>query len=481
MAVSIKLGLKQSQRLVLTQSLRQSIELLQLSTIELAEKISEELVENPILEEEGASMTPSADNEDGEALLKLNRKLSGDDVSPAPERESDYNDETGESVHFSEPDDGKKQFIENAVIQEETLKDHLLWQARLSAGNDREQAVLESLITSIDDSGFLTDDPENIASENGFDFEEVKKAVRVINGFDPVGCGVRSVQDTLLVQAEYFYPLDSLLRVILKDYFSDLEKLNHEKIGRSLGVPIREVGLKSKLIQSLDPYPGSQYSPKKTKYIIPDIEVKFIDNNLIISMNDDWVPKIGINSYYINMIRKKNIEKKLREYIQDKMQSAKYLIRNISTRRDTILKVVKSIMEHQTEFLIKGPGHLRPLIHTDISGEVGLHESTVSRVTSNKFVQTPWGVFELKYFFVSRIKSGETGEVSSDEVMNLIKDIISQENPLMPYSDEMVLARLKTSGIEVARRTVSKYRGILNIPSSGKRKKMNMIKIQEGA
>jgi RNA polymerase sigma-54 factor len=268
------------------------------------------------------------------------------------------------------------------------------------------------------------------------------------------------------------------LNLILLNYFNDLEKLNYDRIAKGLNISINDIIQKTKIIQTLDPFPGRQYASKKIRYIIPDIEVKCIDDEIIINLNDDWVPKIGINTFYINLLRKKNIEKNVKEYIQEKMQSAKYLMKNISSRRDTIIKVVKSIMEQQVEFLKKGPGHLKPLIHTDISSKVGLHESTISRATSNKFVQTSWGVFELKYFFVSRIKSSDEN-ISSDEVMNLIKDILSGENPENPFSDEDILVKLKKSGIEVARRTISKYRGLLNIPSSNKRKKLNLIKTQE--
>ncbi len=478
MPVSVKLGLKQTQRLTLTQSLKQSIELLQLSTIELSQRISEELVENPVLEEDTVSVLPSISSDESEFINEISRRLSGerDDYRAEEEERIDYSEipESGFSGNWD--DDKKKNLIESAVAQGETLKEHLLWQARVTARSDREFGYYEYIITSIDDSGFLTLGHEEIAGHLSIPPAKVSQIIAQINGFDPIGCGVRTIRESLLVQAAHFHPDDRVLRAILEEHFVDLEKLNYEKIARALNASPEEIIARSRIIQNLDPFPGRQYSSRETRYITPDIEVKYIDGEIIISLNDDWIPTIRINSYYINLLQKKSIEKNLREYIQDKIQSARYLMKNISSRRETILKVVRAIMEHQVEFLAKGPGHLKPLVHTDIAQELGLHESTISRVASNKFIQTGWGVFEMKYFFVSRIRSENEEDRSSDEVMNLIKDIVAQEKPDKPYSDEEIVAILKKTGIDVARRTIAKYRGMLGIPPSNKRKKLNMIK-----
>jgi RNA polymerase sigma-54 factor len=477
MPVSVKLGLKQTQRLALTQSLKQSIELLQLSTLELAERITRELEENPILEEDNISTHPSISEDESEFISSISRNLSGGDQY-APGEDTYYNmSDAPESGYTpSWDDDRKRNLIENAVAQEETLKEHLLWQARIAANTPAETALLETIITSIDDNGFLTADPADIALELSVDRSEVERAIAQISVFDPIGCGVSGARESLLVQAEYFFPGDETLKSILTGHFSDLEKLNYDRIARALNLSLDEVILKSRAIQRLDPFPGRQYAPRDIRFVTPDIEVKQLDGELIIYLNDDWVPSIRINSYYINLLRQKSIEKNIREYIQDRVYSARYLIRNITSRRETILRVVRAIMERQMEFLVKGPGHLKPLVHTDIAQELGLHESTISRVTSNKFVQTGWGVFELKYFFVSRLKSGTDEERSSDEVMNLIKDIVSGEDPEKPFTDDDIAMMLEKSGIIVARRTIAKYRGMLSIPPSNKRKKLNKLK-----
>jgi RNA polymerase sigma-54 factor len=477
--VTIKLGLKQSQKLILTQSLRQSIEMLQLSTIELAEMIAAEMLENPVLEEENVTHLPSRNIDDKDVASRINLKFTGDDTVLQRKEELRRNYEDSSDSGYSsvvDDDDRKRKYIENSVLQEETLKEHLLWQARLIASSTEELRLLECVITATDDNGLLAMPVDDLARLNKVTEADVEKIIATVSMLDPIGCGHPTVQQGLLAQASYYYDEDEILKAILKDHFEDLEELRYEKIGKALSLPISMIIEKSKLIQNLDPFPGRQYSTKKVKYIIPDVEVKYIDGEIIVNVNDDWVPSVGINSYYVNLLRKKSIEKNIKEYIQGKMQSARNLIKNISNRRDTIIRVVRMIMEHQRDFLIKGPGHLKPLTHLDIAGELGLHESTISRVTSSKFIQTDWGVFELKDFFVSRLKSQDSSEHSSDEVMNLIKDIIAHEDPRKPLSDGEILKRLEKAGIVIARRTIAKYRGLMDIPASTKRKKLNMIK-----
>jgi RNA polymerase sigma-54 factor len=477
MAVTIKLGIKQTQKLALTQSQRQSLELLQLSNLELSERLTRELEENPVLEEDNVTIMPSISASEGELITTVNRKLSGDE-----ETRGSYEDERPGSGDMPESgysasrdDDRKRDFIENAVASEESLKEHLMWQARLAVKDEDELALYENIITSLDDSGFLPAGPDSFTGDSGADLEKVKKVISAIQGFDPIGCGALTTQESLLAQASHFHPDDIILRRVLSKHFLDLEQMRYDRIARALGISEQEVIQKSKIIQGLDPFPGRQFTSRAVRYITPDLEVKYLDGEIIVSFNDEWMPSIRINSYYTGLLRKKSIEKKLREYIQDKVQSARYLVKNIESRRDTILKVVRAIMERQVDFLVKGPGHLKPLVQTDIAREVGLHESTISRVTSNKFVQTCWGVLELKHFFVSRLKSGVDNERSSDEAMNLIKDIIAGEDPARPYSDDEIQSKLMKSGMEIARRTIAKYRGLLNIPSSGMRKKLNKI------
>lgn len=476
MAISAKIGLRQTQRLAVTQQLLQSIEMLQLSNVELAERISNELLENPVLEEENITDLSSGNKneKDEDILAKVSKELSGDESinHGREEKETIYEGFSDNEYSRVSDDDRKRSFIENAIKKEETLKEHLISQAILTAKDDNELRLLNSIITSIDDDGFLTEDIDVIAREIGVDIKEIEKAISIINCFDPVGCGVRGTLESLIVQAEQLYPEDAILKMILRDYLSDLEKLCYEKIAKALKITHAEVAKKNQLIHNLDPFPGRRYSTIKTRYIIPDIEVKYIDGRIFVSLNDDWLPKIRINSYYNNFFRRKTIDKNLIKYLNDRMQAAKHLKKSIYSRRETIIKVVTSIMENQREFLIKGVGHLKPLVYSDIAEEAGFHESTISRVVNNKFVQTTWGVFELKYFFTSRLKSNDEEEYSSDEAKNLIRDIIINEDPKNPVTDREIHRRLVKTGINIAMRTVAKYRNSLNIPSSNIRKKI---------
>ncbi len=482
MAISTKLGFKQTSKLALTQHLIQSIKLLQLSNIELAEKISTELLDNPVLEEDKItqSITSDENGKDEDLISGVIKELSGDESIFKRREEKDLIYENFSDNIYSRiaEDDKKQRFIENAITQDETLKEHLISQAHLIAKDENELTLLEIIITSVDDNGFLNMNNEEIAKENNISEDQVQKILFIINGLDPIGCGTKNIQESLVVQAEQLHPEDKVLLMILKDHFLDLEKMQYNKIAKDLHITNADVIQKSRLVHNLAPYPGVKYSIKETKYIIPDINVKLIDNEIFVNLNDDWIPTIRINSYYSNILKKKSIDKNVVIYLKEKMQSANYLLKSISSRRETIVKVVTAIMEYQREFFSRGIGSLKPLVYSDIARETGLHESTISRVSTNKYVQTSWGVFELKYFFVSKLKSHNEKDHSSDEVINLIKNIISDENPKSPVTDEDILQKLKEKNINIARRTVSKYRGALNIPSSNMRKKINTINNQ---
>ncbi len=482
MALSFQFDLKQSQRLVLTQSLRQSIEMLQLSSLEIAEIISQELQTNPVLEEDLAS-TPLPETTDDEVYDSITGDLSGD--IPTSDKNDEFLDRFGNSSDPGNVDrddaDRKRQYIENTISYEESLAEHLIWQAHMIAEDEEKFHILEEIITSLDRYGFIAIPPEKLAQEVNVPLSRIKDAIGTIQGFDPVGCATAGIRESLLVQARHYYPEDSLLHDIIENSFDDIEKLDYESISKKYNLNQEEVIHKGRLITYLSPYPGLVYSRRDIRYIIPDVEVKLVDGELVVMMKDDFLPRIRINSYYNTLMKQKNIEKNQRDYIQDKLQSARSFMKNIRSRRETILKVVRAIMEYQMDFLRKGPGNLKYLTHLDIAEQIGMHESTVSRVTSNKFVQTTWGVFELKHFFVSRLKSvdGSEEERSSDQVKNRVAELIKAEPQGTPLSDEDIVDALKEEGIQVARRTVAKYRGLLGIPSSNKRKKLTLIKEQE--
>ncbi len=470
MKSGLNINIKQTQKLVMTQSLRQAIEMLQMSTIELSELITQEFLENPMLDD-----VTSPRSEDYLEDM-VNRNLSGEegDNKSLPEGDVPENSYDPGTVKNYDEDDKNRLYLENAVTTRESLKDHLLWQARMTAADNDELELYEEIITLLDDNGFIKyGDLANISHE------KLDEVINNIYFFDPVGCAAHGVRESLLIQGRYFFPDDVVLHRMISDHFNDIEKLDYANISRAIELPLNTIIEKSRLLQNLNPFPGRSFSSSDIKYVIPDIEVKLLDGEIIVTLNDDWIPKISINNYYINMMASKNMTREQNEYLNNKLQSAKALIKNIEGRRETIIKVVSSVMKHQRDFLENGPGNLKYLTHHDVASEVDVHESTVSRVCSSKYVQTSWGTFELKYFFVSRLKNpGEDVEEdqSSDRVKGLIQAVIAGEDPEKPYSDEELVILLKEKGVTVARRTVAKYRDILNIPSSGKRKKINMIK-----
>ncbi len=467
MKAGLNINLKQSQKLVMTQSLRQSIEMLQMSAMELSELITQEFMENPMLED----VTSPRD----EDLLEdiINQNLSGESSENLkPEGDTPENSYDADTIKEYD-EDGKRDYLESVVSKHESLKEHLLWQAKMTAKDEDELTIYEEIITLLDDDGFLKkEDYDSFSGNNG-------EILKNIHYFDPVGCATSDIKESLIVQTRYFFPEDSLLLDILEKHFEDLEKLDYAAISKSMELPLNEVIEKSKLLQNLNPFPGRSFSKNEIKYIIPDLEVKLMDGEIIITLNEDWIPNIRLSNQYMNLLKNKNLTKEQQEYLNNKLQSAKILLKNIEGRRETILKVVRSIMNHQRAFLEKGPGNLKYLTHHEVAKEVNVHESTVSRVCNNKYVQTPWGTYELKYFFVSRIKGASdvhNDEQSSDLVKGLIQSLIASEDPENPYSDEELVNILKEKGVTVARRTVAKYRDMLNIPASGKRKKINMIK-----
>lgn len=467
MKAGLNINLKQSQKLVMTQSLRQSIEMLQMSAMELSELITQEFMENPMLED----VTSPRD----EDLLEdiINQNLSGEsNENLKPEGDTPENSYDADTIKEYD-EDGKRDYLESVVSKHESLKEHLLWQAKMTAKDEDELTIYEEIITLLDDDGFLKkEDYDSFSGNNG-------EILKNIHYFDPVGCATSDIKESLIVQTRYFFPEDSLLLDILEKHFEDLEKLDYAAISKSMELPLNEVIEKSKLLQNLNPFPGRSFSKNEIKYIIPDLEVKLMDGEIIITLNEDWIPNIRLSNQYMNLLKNKNLTKEQQEYLNNKLQSAKILLKNIEGRRETILKVVRSIMNHQRAFLEKGPGNLKYLTHHEVAKEVNVHESTVSRVCNNKYVQTPWGTYELKYFFVSRIKGANdvhNDEQSSDLVKGLIQSLIASEDPENPYSDEELVNILKEKGVTVARRTVAKYRDMLNIPASGKRKKINMIK-----
>ncbi len=475
MGLGQRLVQKQTQRLVITQDLRQSIELLPLSNIELSEKIQKELMENPLLEDvaEGESFEPIAEKVPPE---RTERERGAAESDWRENTQDSYEGVTRESASSAaERSERKHQFLQNAVMSSQTLADHLIEQLRLT---DAEPIVVragEMIISAIDNRGFLTQDLDELFAETGIKKRTAEKALQIIHGLDPLGCGARTVAQTLLIQARSLAPADVVVHNLLEHSFGDLERLDYRKIERETGYAESEIERSMQFIRTLEPYPGTLFAPQAPEYVVPDIIIEEIDGREEIIINDDWIPGLRVNEEYRDMLRASGQAE--RQYLQEKMNSAQWLIKSIRQRRMTLYRVTQSILEFQRDFFDRGPGNLKPLTLRQVAEKVELHESTISRVTTNKYVQTRWGVFELKDFFSGGLSSSEEGgeKESARNIQERIRHLVSAEDPEKPLSDQDLVELIKKEGVTIARRTVAKYRKMLKILPGERRRKLKRL------
>lgn len=498
MALEIKQSLKLSQQLVMTPQLQQAIKLLQLNRLELADVVNQELMENPLLEE----VAETIDNPEGTEMGE--RQASSDPTVDAPLSETTTGDEfTTRKEQQEKLLSGKEEIdwenyiedlnnnnsplpstrmntedlpsFENILTKTTTLTDHLLWQLSLSQFSDEEKKLGQLVVGNLSDDGYLLVPVEDIAREANVDSEDAEEVLKMMQKFDPIGVCSRNLQECLMVQTQFMKPRNDMVERIIQNHLHDLERKNYQNIARALGVPMEEVIVATKIILELEPKPGRSFvGGDNTQYITPDIYVYKVGGEFVITLNEDGMPKLRVSSYYRNVLSSAKQEGNVtKEYIQDKLRSAVWLIRSIHNRQKTIYKVTESIVKHQRDFFEKGVGYLKPMILKDVAADIGMHESTVSRVTTNKFVHTPVGIFELKYFFNSSISSADGGaDVASEAVKEKIRQMVSKEDPTKPLSDQRIVELLRAENIDIARRTVAKYRDMLGILSSSKRKKV---------
>jgi RNA polymerase sigma-54 factor len=479
MALELKQGLKLSQQLVITQAIQQAIHLLQLNHQEIVEEIQNEMVENPTLEEIPGTSPDDAISE-GELAGLSTRVPEGDDAE-APAGDGDkidwerfldgYSSNANASGGGSIGQDELPP-IEANLVAPPSLADHLLWQLRMVNCTPFEERAARALIHNLDHRGYLTAAFESIAEQAQVDLDAVEGAQEIIQGFDPLGCGSRSLQECLLVQARVMAPEDPYLPRILLGHLDNIEKRNYQGIARDLGIEVEDAVEYHRMIQKMEPTPGRQFVDTSSQYITPDIYVFKMGDEWVIVQNEDGLPKLRVSPYYEQMLRNRSSSKQDREYIKTKLQSAAFLIQSIHKRQRTIYKVVKSILEKQSDFFEYGIDHLRPLVLRDVAEDIGVHESTVSRATTNKYLQCPQGIFELKFFFNAGISRVGGDDVASEMVKNRIKQLVGKENTQNPLSDQALVDLLHTEGLKVARRTVAKYRDELGILPSSRRRMM---------
>lgn len=477
MAQKMSLNLKQTQSLMMTPQLQQAIKLLTLTHLEMTNVIAQEMVENPMLEEADGTMSSSEleYQKNNEATAD---KFDGPDIVQGEKENFDwdkyveaYNNtsSTPSTREYQSKDDAPN--YENMVSKGDTLPEHLLWQLRMENLTEQEWEFVNLIVHNLNDEGYLEENLEEIIAQSKLDRETALEVLKMIQHLDPVGCATSSLQECLLIQAQAMDDYVPLVEIIIKNHLDGLMKKDYKGIAKDLGVDIEKIKNAELVIHSFHPKPGRLISPEDTHYVVPDIYVKQIGDELVVTLNDEGVPRLKISKLYQSLMKDMDGKSEASEYVQDKLRAAMWLIKSIENRQKTIEKVANAIVKYQPEFFKRGPAYLKPMILKDIANEIGMHESTVSRVTTNKYMHTPLGTFELKYFFNAGIGGKNGGIDIAGETLKLkIKELIENEDSRKPISDQKIADILSKSDIKVARRTVAKYREMMNILPSSKRK-----------
>jgi RNA polymerase sigma-54 factor len=482
MALEQKLHLKLSQKLIMTPSLQQAIKLLQLSKLELQEVLNQELLENPLLEE--SAEEAKQEEAEAEAQEKTQTEEEAKAAEPAPEKEKDSFDEIDYDAYFQDyieygynprmGEDHEEFPIENTLTRPPNLTDHLAWQLGMSDSSPAVKEIGAFIIGNIDEDGYLRASGDEIAAAGPYDPADVEKAISVIQSLDPIGVGARDLRECLLLQLEFLEVDNPMVESIVRDHWDMFMQRHFVQIAKALAIDMKTLEGVVEIIKHLDPKPGRKYSNERAIYVEPDVYIQKVGDEYIIVLNEDGMPKLRINGSYRNMLNSMDSKSdgETVNYIKDKIRSAVWLIKSLDQRQRTIYKVAESIVKHQREFLEKGIDFLRPLVLRDVADDIQMHESTVSRVVSNKYMHTPRGLFLMKYFFHSGIDSDTGEDISSLTVKKKIQGFIDGEDPRKPLSDSKIMKILNDEGINIARRTVAKYRDELNIPSSTDRKQI---------
>ena len=467
----------------MTPSLQQAIKLLQLSKLELQEVLNQELLENPLLEE--SAEDAKQEEAEAEAQEKTQTEEEAKAAEPQKEKEEkDSFDEIDYDAYFQDyieygynPRMGEEhdEFpIENTLTRPPNLTDHLTWQLSMSDAAPKVKEIGQFIIGNIDEDGYLRANAEEIVASGGHNPEDVERAIKAVQSLDPIGVGARDLRECLLLQLQFLELDVPLVEIIIRDHWEMFMQRHFVQLAKAIGIDMKSLEGIVEIIKHLDPKPGRKYSNERAIYVEPDVYIHKVGDEYVIVLNEDGMPKLRINGSYRAMLNSMDSKSdgETVNYIKDKIRSAVWLIKSLDQRQRTIYKVAESIVKHQREFLEKGIDHLRPLVLRDVADDIQMHESTVSRVVSNKYMHTPRGLFLMKYFFHSGIDSDTGEDISSLTVKKKIQGYIEAEDPRKPLSDSKIMKILNDEGINIARRTVAKYRDELNIPSSTDRKQV---------
>jgi RNA polymerase sigma-54 factor len=466
----------QIQKLILTPKLQQAISLLQLSTIELSVKINQEIEENPVLEEmvAGEAEVDTIAEHRKDEPIEDSFHLPEKTPEEHPRREVDWDNYlSGYKSSRAHSAHNEKDFppFENATSAKSDLSSHLMWQLNMTNLDEEQKEIAAYIVGNLDEDGYLDLQVEEISLACRCSEEKALETLHLVQNLDPVGVAARDIKECLLIQAKLQNLGGTIVEKIITDHLIDLENRRYEHIAKRLSVPVEEVITAVSTIQGMEPKPGRNFSDERTVYVTPDIYVFKAGDDYEIAQNEDGLPKLRISAYYKNVLASTDsLSDSAKTYIREKLSSATWLIRSIEQRKRTIYRVTKSICRFQRDFLDRGITHLKPLVLRDVAEDIKMHESTVSRATTNKWVHTPQGIFELKFFFNSPINTTDGESIASESVKEQIRKIIKSEDARKPYSDQEVAEMLTKMGIDAARRTVAKYREMMGILTSRHRK-----------
>jgi len=460
MKMNMRVGLQ--QRLVMTPRLQQALKLLQMPTLELQQVLKQEILQNPLLEEE-------------EEIREVDENEDQNEEKEGEEEDVDWEDVFGTAFSMGGADgevqEERDDMLERVPVASQSFSENLLSQLRLATDDERTLEIGEYMIGCLDDSGYMTGSLEEIARTFDVDEKVVKEVLGLIQTFDPAGIGAKNLRECLLLQLERKDLSDTKAAAIIKDYFEEFKQKKYLDISKKMKISLKEIQSQAEVIGTLDPKPGLSVLEESPKYVIPDLIVDRVDEKYIVTLNEKNVPRLRISKAYRDELRNNpKISSETKDFIKGKLKNAKWLIQTIEQRRRTMIKVMESIVDKQREFFEKGVVALKPLTLQQVASEIGMHESTVSRVTTNKYVQTPRGVYELKFFFSAKLGTKSGDNISARSAKLRIKEIIEKENSKKPLSDQKIADILKSEGLVIARRTVAKYREQLGILPARHRK-----------
>jgi RNA polymerase sigma-54 factor len=478
------LQLRIGQHLTMTPQLQQAIRLLQLSTLELQAEVQDALESNPMLEQdEGSNDAPETDpaaNSTAQETTTPAKESEGDNIPEDLPIDSSWEDvfDTGATIYSAGETDSGRDLLEKVTSSSASLRDHLVWQMEMTNFSESDEHIARIIIDSIDDDGYLSVSTEDILSnlDTRLDIEhdEIEAVLHRIQQFDPVGVGARNLQESLQTQLQHFEPGTPWLkeaRILVRDYFTLLSNRDYARLGRKLKLATDDLQHVIHLIQSMNPRPGSRFNTTEPEYIVPDVFVTQKKGKWLVELNVDSMPKLRINNMYAKLI-KRGSDSKDNNFLRNNLQEARWFLKSLQSRHETLMKVANCIVKRQQGFFEHGEEAMKPMVLRSIADTIEMHESTVSRVTTRKYMHTPSGIYEFKYFFSSHVSTEAGGECSATAIRAIIKKLVAAENPAKPLSDNKMAAVLADQGINVARRTIAKYRESLSISPSNERKRL---------